>query len=98
MLPRQHIKKQRHYFGDKVHVVRAMVFPVVMFVCESWTIKEDEHQRTELLNCGIGLLRVPWTARRSNKSILKEINPEYLLERLMLEAEAPMLWPPDAKS
>ena len=61
-----------------------MVFPVVMFVCESWTIKEDEHQRTELLNCGIGLLRVPWTARRSSQSILKEICPECSLEGLML--------------
>ena len=68
----------------KVPLVRAMVFPVVMFVCESWTIKEDEHQRTELLNCGIGLLRVPWTARRSNRSILKEISPECSLEKLML--------------
>ena len=68
----------------KVPLVRAMVFPVVMFVCESWTIKEDEHQRTELLNCGIGLLRVPWTARRSNGSILKEISPECSLEKLML--------------
>ena len=56
-----------------------------MFVCESWTIKEDEHQRTELLNCGIGLLRVPWTARRSNGSILKEISPECSLEGLMLK-------------
>ena len=69
----------------KVPLVRAMVFPVVMFVCESWTIKEDEHQRTELLNCGIGLLRVPWTARRSNQFILKEISPGYSLEGLMLK-------------
>ena len=65
----------------------AMVFPVVMYGCESWTIKKTEHQRTDAFElwCWRRLLRVPWTARRSNPSILKEISPEYLLEGLMLE-------------
>ena len=69
----------------KVHLVKAMVFPVVMYGCESWTIKKDEHQRTDAFElwCWRRLLRVPWTARRSNQSILKEISPEYLLEGLM---------------
>ena len=76
-----------------------MVFPVVMYGCESWTIKKAECQRInafELWYCR-RLLRVPWTARRSNQSILKEINPEYSLEGLMAEAEAPIIWPPNAK-
>ena len=69
----------------KVCLVKAMVFPVDMYGCESWTIKKAEHQRM-LLNCGDGEdLRVPWTARRSNQSILKEISPEYSLEGLMLK-------------
>ena len=69
----------------KVHLVKAMVFPVVMYRCESWTIKKAEHQRidTFALWCWRRLLRVPWTARRSNKSILKKISPEYSLEGLM---------------
>ena len=64
-----------------------MVFPVVMYGCESWTIKKAEHQRTNALElwCGIRLLRAPWTERRSNQSILKEISPEYSLEGLMLK-------------
>ena len=62
------------------------VFPVVMYGCESWTIKKVEHQRIDALNCGFGEdSRVPWTARRSNQSILKEISPEYSLEGLMLK-------------
>ena len=71
----------------EVHVVKAMFFPVVMYDCESWTIKQAEHQRTDAfkLSCWRRLLRVPWTAKRLNKSILKEINPEYSLERLMLK-------------
>ena len=71
----------------KVHIVKAMVFPVVMYRCESWTIKKAECQKTDdfKLWCWRRLLRVPWTARRSNQSILKEINPEYSLERLMLK-------------
>ena len=69
-----------------VHIVKAMVFPVVMYGCESWTIKKAECQRTDALElwCWRRLVRVPWTAR-SNQSILKEISPEYSLERLMLK-------------
>ena len=68
----------------KVCLVKAMVFPVVMYGCESWTIKKDEHQRTDAfeLRCWRRLLRAPWTARRSNQSILREISPEYSLEGL----------------
>ena len=71
----------------EVHLVKAMVFPVVMYGCESWTIKKVEHRRTDAFKlwCWRRLLRVPWTARRSNQSILKEISPEYSLERLMLK-------------
>ena len=70
----------------KVHLVKAMVFPVVMYGCESWTIKKAEHQRIDAFElwCWRRLLRVPGTARRSNQSILKEISPEYSLEGLML--------------
>ena len=84
---RQHIKKQRHRFADKVHLVKAIVFPVVMYGCESWTIKKAEHQRIDAFElwCWRRLLRVPWTAWRSNQSILKEISPEYSLEGLMLK-------------
>ena len=71
----------------KVHVVKAMVFPVVMYGCESWTIKKAEHRRTDAFELWYWrkLLRVPWTAKRSNQSILKEINIEYSLEGLMLK-------------
>ena len=71
----------------KVHLVKAMVFAVVMYGCESWTIKKAEHQRIDGFELWFWrrLLRVPWTARRSNQSILKEISPEYSLERLMLK-------------
>ena len=71
----------------KVHLVKAMVFPVVMYGCECWTIKKAEHQRINAFElwCWIRLLRVPWTARRSNQSILKEISPDYSLEGLMLK-------------
>ena len=71
----------------KVHVVKTMVFPVVMYGCESWTIKKVERQRIDAFElwCWIRLLRIPWTARRSNQSILKEISPEYSLEGLMLK-------------
>ena len=70
----------------KVHLVKAMVFPGVMYGYESWTIKKAEQQRIDILNCGVGeLLRVPWTARRSNQSILKEISPKYSLEGLILK-------------
>ena len=85
--PRQHIEKQRHYFANKVHLVKAMIFPVVIYECESWTIKKAEHQRINVFElwCWRRLWRVPWTARRSNQSILKEISPEYSLEGLMLK-------------
>ena len=71
----------------KVHLVKAMVFPVVMYGCESWTIKKAEHQRIDALElwCWRRPLRVLWTARSSNQSILKEINPEYLFEELILK-------------
>ena len=71
----------------KIHLVKAMIFPVVMYECESWTIKKAECQRIDAFElwCWRSLLRVPWTARRSNQSILKEISPEYSLERLMLK-------------
>ena len=71
----------------KVHIIKDMVFPVVMYGCESWTIKKAEHQRTDAFElwCWRRLLRVPWTARRSHQSILKEITPEYSLEGQMLK-------------
>ena len=69
-----------------VHLVKAMVFPVALYGCESWTIEEAEHQRIDAFElCWRRFLRVPWKARRSNQSILKEINPEYSLEGLMLK-------------
>ena len=71
----------------KVRLVKSMVFPLVMYGCESWTVKKDEHRRIDAseLWCWRRLLRVPWTARRSNQSILNEISPEYSLEGLMLK-------------
>ena len=74
-------------FPTKVHLVNSMVFPVVMYGYESWTIKKAEHQRTDPFElwCWSRLLRVPWTARRSNQSIVREMSPEYSLEGLMLE-------------
>ena len=73
----------------KVHLVKAMVFPVVMYGCESWTIKKAEHQRIDAFGlwCWRRLLRVPWTARRFNQSIIKEISPQYSLEGLMLKVK-----------
>ena len=72
----------------KAHIVKAIVFPVVMYECESWTIKKAEHQRIDAFElCWRRLLRIPWTARRSSQPILKEINPEYSLERLMLKLQ-----------
>ena len=82
------ILKSRHITEPtKVHLVKAMVFPVVMYGCESWTIKKAECRRTDAFElwCWRRLLRVHWTARRSNQSILKEISPEYSLEGLMLK-------------
>ena len=73
--------------STKVYLVKAMVFPVVMYGCECWTLKKAEHQRIDVFElwCWRRLLRVPWTARRSNQSILKEVSPEYSLEGLMLK-------------
>ena len=75
----------------KVHLVKAMVFPVVMYGCESWTINKAEHRRNDAFEPWYWrrLLRVPWTERRSNQSILKEISPEYSLEGLMLKPKLP---------
>ena len=85
--PIQHIKKQGYYFANKAHLVKVMVFPVVMYGCECWTIKKAKHQRIDAFElwCWRRLLRVPWTARRSNQPILKEISPEYSLEGLLLK-------------
>ena len=81
----------------KVHLVRAMVFPVVMQGCESWTIKKVECWRTDAFELWKRLLRVPWTARRLNQSILRN-QPWIFIRRTVAEAEAPILWPPNAKS
>ena len=78
---------QRHYFAGKLHLVKGMAFPVVMYGCESWTIMKGECWRIDTFElwCWRRLLRVPWTSRRSNQSILKKISPEYSLEGLMLK-------------
>ena len=83
----------------KICLVKAMVFPVVMYECENWTIKKAECLRIDAFElwCWKRLLRVPWTARRSNQSILKEISPGCSLKGLA-EPEMPILWPPDAES
>ena len=85
----------------KFYLVKVLVFPVVMYGCESWTIKKAGHQRIDVLELGCWrrLLRVPWTAKRSNQSILKEINPEYSLEGLMLKLKLQAFASnPDAKN
>jgi len=81
------IFKSRHYFATKVRLVKSMVFPMVMYGCDSWTVKKAECQRIDAFElwCWRRLLRVPWTARRSNQSILKEISPGCSLEGLMLK-------------
>ena len=81
------LKSRDIAFPTKVRLVKAMVFPVVMYGCESWTVKKAEHRRIDAFEvwCWRRLLRAPWTARRSNQSILKEISPEYSLEVLMLK-------------
>ena len=82
------VLKSRHMtLPTKVHIVKAMVFPVVMYSCEGWTIKKAECQRIDAFKlwCWRRLLKVPWTTQRSNQSILREINPEYSLEGLMLK-------------
>ena len=84
----------------KVHLVKAIVFPVVMYGCESWTIKKAECRRIDAFElwCWRRLLRVPWTARRSNQSILKEISPGCSLEGLMLKVKLQYFWPSDMKN
>ena len=92
MINLESILKGRHIILlTKACVVKAMVFPVVMYACESWTISKAEHQRIDAfeLLCWRRLLRIPWTARRSNQSILKEISPEYSLEGLRLKLKLP---------
>ena len=81
------LKSRDITLSTKVHLVKAMVFPVIMYGCESWTVKKAEHQRIDAFElwCWRRLLRVPWTARRSNQSILKGISPGYSLEGLMLK-------------
>ena len=83
----------------KVRLVKAMVFPVAMYGCESWTIKTAEHRRIDAFELWCWrLLRVLWTARRSNQSILKEISPKIFIGRTDVEAQTPILWPPDTKN
>ena len=93
------LKSRDITLSTKVRLVKAMVFPVVMCGCESWTIKKVEHGRIDAFElwCWRRLLGVPWTARRSNQSILKEISPVFF-GRTDVEAETPVLWPPDAKN
>ena len=95
------LKSRNITLPTKVHLVKAMVFPVVMYGCENWTIKKAEHQRIDAFElwCWRRLLRVPLTARRSNQSTLKEISPGISLEGMILKLnETPVLWPPHAKS
>ena len=85
----------------EAHLVKTMAFRVVVYGCESWTIKKAGSQRIDAFElwCWKRLLRVPWTVRRSNQSILKEISPEYSLEGLTdVVAKTPILWPPDVKN
>ena len=94
------LKSRDNILPTKIRLVKAIVFPGVMYRCESWTIKKAEHQRIDAFElwCWRRLLSVPWTARRSNnQSILKEISPEYS-GTTDAKAETPLLWPPDAKN
>ena len=97
---RQHIKKQGHYFTNKSLSSQSYGFPVITYGCESWTIKKTEHQRIDgfKLFYWRRLLRVPWTARRSNQSILKKINPGYSLEGLVLKLKLQYFGHCDAKN
>ena len=95
------LKSRNITLPTKVHLVKAMVFPVVMYGCESWTVKTAECQRTDAFElwCWRRLLRVPWTVRRSNQFILKEISPGCsFIGKTDAEAETPILWPPHVKS
>jgi len=93
------LKSRDNTLPTKVHLVKAMVFPVIMYGCESWTIKKAEHRRIDAFElwCWRRLLRVPWTARRSNQSILKEISPGCSLEGMILKLKL-QYWPSDVKS
>ena len=94
------LKSRDITLSTKVHVVKAMFFPLVMYRCESWTLKKAECRRIDAFElwCWRRLLRVPWTARRSNQSILKEISPWDFFGRNDAKVETPVLWPPHAKS
>ena len=94
------LKSKDITLSTKVHLVKAMVFPVVMYGYESSTIKKAEHRRIDAFElwCRRRLLRVPWTARRSNQSVLKAVSPEYSLEGPMLKLKFQIFWPPDAKN
>ena len=98
--PRQHIKKQRHYFVDKGPSSQSYGFSSSHVRMWELDHKKDECRRTDTFKlwCWRRLLRIPWTARRSNQSILKEISPEYSLEGLMLKLKLQYFWPPDAKN
>ena len=92
--PRKCVKSRDTIFLTKVHIVKAMIFPVVVYGCESWTIKKVDHWRIDAFKlwCWRRLLRFPWTARRPNQSILKEINSKYSLEGLMLKLISQYYW------
>ena len=99
--PRQHIKSRDIILSTKVHLVKAMVFPVVIYGCESWTVKKAERWRIDAFElwCWRRLLRVPWTARRCNQSILNSANQSWIfIGRTDVELETPILWPPDLKN
>ena len=97
------LKSRDNILPTKVHLVKAMVFPVITYGCETWAIKKAECQRTDIFElwCWRRLLRIPWTASRSNQLILKEINPKVnqspvFIRRTNAEARAPILWSPDS--
>ena len=94
------LKSRDTTLPTKVCLIKAMIFPVVVYGCESWTVKKAEHRRIDAFElwCWRRLFRVSWTARRSIQYILKEISLKCSLEGLIFEAETPILWPPDAKS
>ena len=98
--PIEILKNRDITLPTKVCIVKAMVFSVVIYGCESWTIKKATPQRIDAFEVWHWrrLLRVPWTTRRSNQSVLKEINSQLFIGRTDAEAEVPLLWPPDAKS
>ena len=98
--PRQHIQKQRHKLSTKVCRVKAVVFLVLMYRCESWTIKKGEHQRTDAFKlwCWKILWRAPWTVRRNKSVSSKRNQPWIFIGRIDAEPEAPIVWPPDVRA